>query len=143
MTLALAEAEKAASAGEVPVGALVVDTTGHIIGKGHNACIVDSNPVGHAEIMAIQQAAARLRNYRLTGCFLVVTLEPCLMCTGAIVHSRLAGLVYGAYDIKSGTVSSCLDGLDFPFHNSTVWHMGGILEMECATLLNNFFAPKR
>lgn len=143
MTLALAEAEKAASVGEVPVGAVVLDGQGNLIGTGYNQTIATCSPAAHAELMAIQRAALKLKNYRLIDCFLIVTMEPCLMCTGAIVHARLKGLVYGAYDTKSGTVSSCLDGLELPFHNSRVWHMGGILENECSAMLNDFFAMKR
>ena len=143
MALALVEAEKAASAGEVPVGAIVIDSQGSVIGAGYNQTITTCSPAAHAEILALQDAAQSLDNYRLNDCHLIVTMEPCLMCTGAIVHARVAGLVYGAYDTKGGTISSCLDGLEFPFHNSKVWHMGGILEKECSAMLNDFFAAKR
>lgn len=143
MALALAEAGKAASAGEVPVGAVLLDNSGNIIGSGHNATLSSCSPMAHAEIMAIQEASRRCNNYRLNDCYLVVTMEPCLMCTGAIVHARLKGLVYGAYDTKGGAISSCLDGLELPFHNWNVWHMGGILEKDCSAMLHNFFALKR
>lgn len=143
MLLALQEARQGALLGEIPVGALVISPQGNILGRGHNKCLTENDPTGHAEIVALRQAAKTVKNYRLTGCYLVVTLEPCLMCTGAIAHARLGGLVYGAYDLKSGAVDTCLDGLELPLHNTSVWHMGGILEDECAALLNNFFAPKR
>lgn len=143
MALALVEAEKAASAGEVPVGAIVIDGQGNVIGAGHNQTITTCSPAAHAEILALQNAARSLGNYRLKDCHLIVTMEPCLMCTGAIIHARVTGLVYGAYDTKGGTISSCLDGLEFPFHNSKVWHMGGILEKECSAMLHDFFEKKR
>ena len=129
--------------GEVPVGALIVDPAGTILAVEHNQPITLSDPSAHAEIMAMRSAGAVLGNYRLEGCILVVTLEPCLMCTGAIVHARLAGVVYGAADNKAGAVESCFNGLDLPFHNHRVWHMGGIAAPECASLLQNFFQKSR
>lgn len=143
MELALAEADKAASAGEIPVGAVVLDWKGNVIGTGQNACIATSDPTAHAEIMALRAAARSTGNYRLNGCFLAVTLEPCLMCTGALVHARIQGLVYGAPDPRAGAVTSVADGLDLPFHNCAVWHMGGILQSRCHDLLSSFFTEKR
>ena len=91
----------------------------------------------------MRAAGKRLGNYRLENCVLVVTLEPCFMCTGAIVHARLAGVVYGAADNRAGAVESCFNGLDLPFHNHRVWHMGGVTAPECVALLQNFFLGNR
>ena len=143
MHQAIVVARQALLQGEVPVGALVVDPTGTILATGHNQPVALSDPSAHAEIMAMRAAGAALGNYRLEGCVLVVTLEPCLMCTGAIVHARLAGVLYGAADNKAGAVESCFSGLDLPFHNHRVWHMGGIAAPECASLLQNFFQKNR
>lgn len=143
MHQAIVKARQAPLQGEVPVGALVVDPAGTILAAGHNQPIALSDPSAHAEVMAMRAAGAVLGNYRLEGCVLVVTLEPCLMCTGAIVHARLAGVVYGAADNKAGSVESCFNGLDLPFHNHRVWHMGGIAAPECASLLQDFFQKNR
>lgn len=143
MRLALSEGEKARVAGEVPVGALIVNATGKIISSAHNLCVAQSDPCAHAEILALRRAGKALGNYRLDGAYLVVTLEPCMMCAGALVHARLAGLVYGARDQKAGAVESCLEGLEQYFHNHRVWHLGGILENECAAQLQSFFSAAR
>lgn len=143
MQLALDEAARAKSQGEIPVGAVVVSKEGRLLGRGHNCSIKHSDPSAHAEIMALRSAGASLGNYRLENCVLVVTLEPCLMCTGAIVHARLGGLVYGAADDRAGAVESCLNGLDLPFLNHRVWHMGGIAADRCAELLRAFFREAR
>ncbi|MDD6088599.1 MAG: tRNA adenosine(34) deaminase TadA [Desulfovibrionaceae bacterium] len=142
MCFALHEAEKAEAEGEIPVGAVVVDQEGHILASEHNRSIADSNPCGHAEILALQAAGRKIGNYRLENCFLVATLEPCMMCAGALVHARICGVVYGAFDLKSGAVSSCFNGTDLPFLNHRVWHMGGVMEEECRALLSRFFAKK-
>ena len=139
MRLALAEAAKALALGEVPVGALTLDAEGVIIGRGFNQCIGRHDPTAHAEIMALRAAGEAVGNYRLNGALLVVTLEPCQMCAGALVQARLAGVVYGARDPRAGAVESCLDGLDQHFHNHRPWHCGGILEEDCAGLLTDFF----
>ena len=143
MNEALTEAHLARAKGEVPVGAVLVTAEGRIAGRGHNCPITASDPSAHAEILALRRAGAALGNYRLGGCFLVVTLEPCLMCAGSLVHARLAGVVYGAPDPKAGAIASCADSLEWPFHPSRVWHMGGILEKECAALLTDFFTRCR
>ena len=104
MQLALEQAHRAAKAGEVPVGALVIKD-GQILGEGHNRTLLDNDPTAHAEIVALRQAAARLGNYRLIGCSMFVTIEPCAMCAGALIHARLARLVYGAGDPKAGSAS--------------------------------------
>lgn len=143
MREALLEAQKAAEHSEIPVGAVIVAPTGSIIGRGHNAPLATNDPTSHAEVVAIRAAASCLGNYRLTGCVMAVTLEPCLMCVGAIVHARLAGVVFGAADPKAGAVLSQVDGFELPLHNHTPWQAGGILEEECASLLRDFFATRR
>lgn len=143
MEQALAEARQAKIQGEVPVGAVVVDSLGRILSRAHNTSLSKNDPAGHAEIGALRKAAKRLGNYRLNGCYLIVTLEPCAMCASAIVHARLDGLVYAAYDSKAGAVVSQMEFLDEPWLNHKVWHMGGILESEAASLLENFFVSRR
>jgi tRNA(adenine34) deaminase len=143
MRMAIAEARKALRLGEVPVGALVVDGAGRILGRGFNQPALSHTPHAHAEIMALAEAGRQLKNYRLNNCFLITTLEPCLMCSGAAVHARVEGVVYGARDPGAGCAESCLEALDLSFHNHHPWHMGGILEQECSELLNGFFAGRR
>lgn len=143
MRLALKEAAKAAACAEVPVGALVVAPDGAILGRGHNSTLASHDPTAHAEINALREAARNTGNYRLTGCVLLATLEPCLMCTGALVHARIKGLIYGAPDPKAGAVASQLDGLELPHLNHSVWHCGGILQDDCSALLHSFFAARR
>ncbi|MBQ4133658.1 MAG: tRNA adenosine(34) deaminase TadA [Desulfovibrionaceae bacterium] len=143
MEEALSEARRALLLDEVPVGAVVVSADGTIIGRGHNAPVSACNPAAHAELAALRQAAETSGNYRLNGAVLIVTLEPCLMCTGAVVHSRLRGLVFGACDYKTGAVCSRMEGLDLPFHNhKTVW-AGGVKQNECGELLSDFFRARR
>lgn len=136
-------AETAAGCAEVPVGALVVTADGEIVGEAANAPIALHDPTAHAEVLAVRAAGQRLGNYRLSGCVLVVTLEPCMMCVGAIVHARLAGLVYGAADTRAGAVSSGLHGFDLVLHGHRPWHMGGVCAQACAALLHSFFAARR
>lgn len=143
MRRALGLAQGAGRAGEVPVGALVVDAAGRIVGEGANAPVALHDPSAHAEILALRAAGAALGNYRLGGCVLVVTLEPCAMCAAALVHARVAGVVYGASDALAGAVQSRLDLLDAAMGGHRVWHMGGILGEECARLLQAFFARRR
>jgi len=143
MREAIAEAALARDAGEIPVGALVLSGDGNILARTGNAVERLGDPTAHAEILALRTAASKVGNYRLEGCVLLSTLEPCLMCAGALVHARVAGLVYGAADLKAGCVSSCLEGLDFPFLNHRVWHMGGVAIDACAGLLYDFFARRR
>lgn len=143
MEQALAEARRAELLGEVPVGAVVVHPTGQILSRAHNSCLTASDPAGHAEINAIRMAAARVGNYRLNGCYLVVTLEPCAMCASAIVHARIDGLVYATPDRKAGAVISQLEFFDEPWLNHRVWHMGGILADKAADLLEKFFLNRR
>ncbi len=143
MDQALAEARSAQSRGEVPVGALLVSDKGVVLAAAHNAPIGASDPTAHAEILAIRRACAAAGNYRLVGAVLVVTLEPCLMCLGAIVQARLAGVVFGAADPKSGALSSCLDGPALPFLNHRFWTVGGVKAEACGALLSDFFRNRR
>jgi len=142
MQAALGLAKEAASIGEVPVGAVVVKD-GEIIGRGSNAPISQHDPSAHAEIQAMRDAAARLGNYRLVGCSLYVTLEPCAMCAGAIQHARIASLVYGASDPKTGACGSVIDLMTEARLNHHTEVTGGILAQECGSLLSAFFASRR
>lgn len=142
MRVALSLACEAGSLGEVPVGAVVV-LDGEIIGRGFNQPILRHDPTAHAEVMALRDAANRLGNYRLPGCTLYVTLEPCVMCTGAIMHARVARVVYGARDPKTGAAGSVVDLYDENRLNHHADIVGGILAEECGALLSSFFAARR
>ena len=142
MRVALDLASEAADAGEVPVGAVVVKD-GEIIGRGYNRPITTSDPTAHAEIIALREAARALGNYRLTGCELYVTLEPCAMCVGAMVHARLARVVYGAADPKTGACGSIVDLPGLVTFNHHGRFEGGILADECSGVLKRFFAERR
>ncbi|MFN8062882.1 MAG: tRNA adenosine(34) deaminase TadA [Vicinamibacterales bacterium] len=142
MREALAEAERAASAGEVPVGAVLV-LGGQIVGRGFNQPIAARDPTAHAEIVAIRSAASALGNYRLTGSTLYVTIEPCAMCVGALVHARVARLVFGAAEPRSGAVVSTLDLLATGSFNHRVDIVGGVLEEACAAVIRRFFRERR
>ena len=139
MREAIREAEFARSQGDVPVGAILLDPTGQIIGRGYNRREIDLDPVAHAEIVALREGATHLKNWRLDGCTLVVTLEPCAMCAGAIAQSRISRLVFGAWDEKAGAVGSVWDVLRDPRSLYKVEVLGGVLESECAALLSSFF----
>lgn len=134
-------AGEAARAGEVPVGAVVVKE-GRIIGRGFNRPISSHDPTAHAEIVALREAAAAEKNYRLTGCELYVTLEPCAMCVGAMVHARLARIVYGARDPKTGACGSITDLTALPTNHHATFE-GGFLADECGALLKRFFSERR
>ena len=142
MRAALALAGEGAALGEVPVGAVVV-ADGVIVGRGYNAPISRHDPTGHAEIAALREAAAALGNYRLPGCNLYVTLEPCAMCAGAIMHARIRRLVFGAADPKTGACGSVVDLLAEPRLNHHTTATGGVLAEECGALLTDFFASRR
>ena len=142
MREALSLARSAECLGEVPVGAVVV-CDGQIIGRGFNSPIVASDPTAHAEIAALRDAARRLENYRLPGCELFVTLEPCAMCAGAILHSRIARVVYGARDPKTGVHGSVVDLFAVERLNHHTQVEGGVLADECGRLLSGFFANRR
>lgn len=143
MHRALDQARQALAAGEVPVGAVVVDAVGEIVGVGFNAPVAEHDPSAHAEIRALRDAAARCANYRLDGCTLYVSLEPCLMCTGAIIHARLARLVYGAAEPKTGMVESKANLFAQPWYNHHVSVEGGLLAAQSRRLLREFFAQRR
>jgi tRNA(adenine34) deaminase len=142
MELALEQAALAAASGEVPVGALVIKD-GEIIGQGHNRNLLDSDPTAHAEIIALRQAAARLGNHRLTGCTMVATIEPCSMCAGALIHARIARLVYGASDPKAGAAGSTLQVINHPSLNHRMEVTAGVLAEKCSEILQKFFRQKR
>jgi len=142
MQIALELASQAAAAGEVPVGALVVKD-GVIIGRGYNAPISLHDPSAHAEIQAMRDAAQILGNYRLVGCTLYVTLEPCAMCCGAIQHARIARLVYGASDPKTGACGGVINLMTELRLNHHTEVSGGVLAVECGTMLAQFFAGRR
>ncbi|SHK44472.1 tRNA(adenine34) deaminase [Marinobacter antarcticus] len=142
MRRALALAEQAAALGEVPVGAVVV-VNGQEAGAGFNRPISSCDPTAHAEICALRQAGAHLGNYRLSGATLYVTLEPCTMCVGAIVHSRISRVVYGATEPKSGAVESARRTFDEPHLNWSVETCGGLLAEPCSRLISGFFNRRR
>lgn len=142
MREALAEAQKALAAGEVPIGAIVV-LGDDIIGRGFNQPIGSHDPTAHAEIAAIRAAAAQLGNYRLVDCVLCVTIEPCIMCVGAMVHARIATLVYGAAEPKTGAISSTAAVLENPFLNHRFDVVGGVMEDDCRMLVQEFFRSRR
>lgn len=143
MREALAEAEKAHQAGEVPVGAVVVDKEGRIIGRGHNLVVAGHDPSGHAEIIALRNASQNIKNYRLDNCAIYVTLEPCPMCSGAIIGARLARLVYGAKDQKAGAAESVFKLFDEKRVNHHTDVTAGVLEEDCLRILQSFFVELR
>ena len=142
MREALAEARLARERGEVPVGAVVV-LDGVVVGRGSNQPIHATDPTAHAEVVALRDAARTAGNYRLTGAVLYVTVEPCLMCAGALVHARIDRLVFGAAEPKAGAIRSTLRVLDHPALNHRVEVAGGVLESECTALMRAFFAERR
>ncbi|MDT8398212.1 MAG: tRNA adenosine(34) deaminase TadA [Pseudomonadales bacterium] len=142
MSRALELARQAEQLGEVPVGAVVV-LEGRIIGEGYNQPVSAADPTAHAEIVALRQAAVRLGNYRLPGVSLYVSIEPCAMCAGAMIHARVQHLFFGATEPRAGAVCSHLQMLDANHLNHRVRHTGGILEQECAALIAGFFRQKR
>ncbi|MFT3873364.1 MAG: tRNA adenosine(34) deaminase TadA [Nocardioides sp.] len=143
MRLALAEAQAALATTDVPVGAVVVDPTGRIVGRGRNTREADRDPTGHAEIVALRAAAGEVGEWRLEGCTLVVTLEPCTMCAGALVQARIARLVFGAYDDKAGAVGSLWDVVRDRRLNHRPEVVAGVLAAESTVLLEEFFAGQR
>ena len=143
MRLALAEAALCAGSEDVPVGAVVLDPAGTLLGAGHNRREADGDPTAHAEVLALRAAARTTGEWRLTGCTLVVTLEPCTMCAGALVLARVDRLVFGAYDPKAGAVGSLWDVVRDRRLNVRPEVIGGVLEAECAKTLRSFFLPHR
>ncbi len=142
MQHALRLAKQAGLQDEVPVGAVLVSEN-QMIGEGFNSPIQSHDPTAHAEIIALRQGAASVQNYRLIKTSLYVTLEPCLMCVGALIHARIDRLVFAAHDPKTGAVESQCSALDFPFHNHRVSYAGGLLAGEASDLLSDFFQKKR
>jgi len=142
MAAALEEAGRARDAGEVPIGAVVV-IDGAMVGRGFNQPISSGDPTAHAEIVAIRAAARAVGNYRLTGATLCVTIEPCLMCVGALVHARIGTLVYGAAETRTGAIVSTVHARDLPGHNHRFEVVSGVREDECRALMQRFFREKR
>ncbi len=143
MHLALQEARHGAEAGEVPVGALVVGRKGDILAAAHNETRTQNDPTAHAEVVALRRAARAAGNFRLGGCVMIVTLEPCLMCTGAIREARLDGVVYGAADSRAGAVFSRTEGLVYTGEESVPWSYGGVEAEACVKILRDFFRFRR
>jgi tRNA(adenine34) deaminase len=142
MAAALEVARSAPHRGDVPVGAIVITDEGVVIGRGFNEREANNDPTAHAEIVAIRNAAARLQKSRLDGCTLIVTLEPCAMCAGAIAQSRISKVIFGAWDEKAGAVGSVWDVLRDPRSIFKVEVIAGVMERECAELLTDFFKDK-
>jgi len=143
MLAALREAERAAASGEVPVGAVVVGPSGEILSRAHNRSVSENDPTAHAEILALRKAAKKIGNYRLAGCRLVATIEPCPMCAGAAVHARVSEILYGADDPKAGGVRSLYRIASDPRLNHRITVISGILVEECSALLTEFFRSRR
>ena len=142
MSEALVQAEGALCLNEVPVGAVVVHN-GMVIGRGFNACLSQNDPTAHAEVVALRDAARHLQNYRLPECELYVTLEPCVMCAGAIFQARVKRIIFGAFDFKKGAAGSILNLFDHPQLNHHASIAGGLMEEKCVKLLKNFFKKRR
>ena len=142
MLLAIEEAKKALALGEVPVGAIIIDENGEIIGRGYNTRETEQRPTGHAEIIAIEEAAQHKKSWRLSECTMYVTLEPCAMCAGAIINARLKRLVYGAFDENGGACASVIPLFEEKFGHKPLVR-SRILEKECAALLTDFFKKLR
>jgi tRNA(adenine34) deaminase len=143
MELALRQAGKSSELGEVPVGAVLLDSEGRIIGTGHNHPIGLNDPTAHAEINALRRAGKQAQNYRLPGSCMVVTLEPCLMCVGALLHARVNTVVFGTTDPRTGCLVSRLRGGNLKWANHRLHILGGVLEEKCSTLLREFFRNRR
>lgn len=144
MEIALEEAHNAARIQEVPIGAVMIDEkTSNIIARSYNQCISLNDPTAHAEICCLRQAASLRGNYRLPGTIMIVTLEPCIMCLGALIHARISGLVFGARDHKSGAVASRTSLEEMTWLNHNFWYIDGVLEDKCSAGLKEFFGRKR
>lgn len=143
MDVAFGEACKAQAMGEAPVGAALFSASGELVAKAHNQPISLNDPAGHAEVLCLRRAGTALSNYRLPGTILAVTLEPCLMCTGALIHARVAGVIFAARDERAGALVSNLNGAALPFANHRMWTVEGVMLDECAGLLKRFFLKRR
>ena len=142
MALAIKQAVKADKEGEVPVGAVLVHDN-KLIAKSYNQSISNNDASAHAEIQVLRKAGSKLNNYRLNNSTLYVTLEPCAMCLGALVHARISNIVFGAFDFKTGVCGSCVDLTSAKFFNHTIKIDGGVLEDDCMILMKNFFSKRR
>ncbi len=143
MELALQQAQLAAEQGEVPVGAVLVDEENQLLACGHNQPISANDPTAHAEVVALRGAAKKMNNYRLVNSTLYVTLEPCVMCVGAMVHARVKRLVYGAVEYKTGAIESACQLLQTTRFNHSIEVSSGVLQEQCAAILSDFFAQRR
>jgi tRNA(adenine34) deaminase len=143
MAQVLQEAKAAQGAGEVPIGALVLDQEQQVLARGQNRTITDNDPTAHAEIVALRRACQATGNYRLPGCVLLVSLEPCLMCLGAMIQARIAGLVFAARDPRAGCIVSRLKGAQLPWSNHRFWVQEGCLAEQSQGLLQGFFRRRR
>jgi len=143
MRVAIREAEKAAAMGEVPVGAVVVGPSGEIVSRAHNRTVTENDPTAHAEVLALRKAAKKTGNYRLAGCRLVATIEPCPMCAGAAVNARVSEIIYGADDPKTGAVRSLYRIASDPRLNHRMYVISGVLVEECSAVLKEFFRSRR
>lgn len=143
MAPAFDEACAAAAENETPIGAVLVSADGAVIARAHNQVIALRDPTAHAEILCLRQAGAAIDNHRLGRSILLVTLEPCLMCVGALIHARVAGVVFAAPDPKAGALVSNLDGAALPFANHHMWTLSGVLAEDCSALLKRFFLARR
>jgi len=143
MEPALKQARMGQEKGEVPIGAIVLAKNGEILAQAYNTPISQNDPTAHAEILALRKAAEKINNYRLVDCVLAVTVEPCLMCLGALVHARVSGLVFGAKDPKAGAIVSRMRGTELEFLNHRFPVLEGVLAEECGDLLSRFFQARR
>ena len=143
MQLALEQAQQAAAENEVPVGAVLVDADSNLIASGYNRPISGHDPTAHAEIVVLREAAKKIQNYRLVGTTLYVTLEPCVMCVGAMIHARVKRLVYGATEHKTGAIESQVNLLEQVLFNHQIEVQSGVLAQPCAEILSDFFARRR
>jgi len=143
MDVAFEEACKAAKMGETPIGAALFSNNGELISKAHNQPITLNDPTAHAEVLCLRKAGESFGNYRLSNTIMAVTLEPCLMCTGALTHARVDGVVMAALDPRAGALVTNLNGHALPFTNHKMWTIHGVMESECSTLLKRFFLEKR
>lgn len=143
MNVAISQAILAERAGEVPVGAVVLDPAGIAVGHGQNRVIRDNDPTAHAEVVALRAAGQALNNYRLEHCRIYVTLEPCAMCAGAMIHARIAHVIFGATDPKAGAAGSVLQVLNYPGLNHRMQVTGNVMSEECGSILRKFFQARR
>ena len=143
MNVAYEQALAAVAVDEAPIGAALFSMNGELIASAHNAPISNNDPTCHAEVRCLRRAARKIGNYRLPNTIMAVTLEPCLMCTGALIHARVSGVVIGALDDRTGAFVSNLDGHALPFANHAMWHVSGVMEKECGDLLRSFFRRRR